>query len=555
MLAQGFAGRTRASRRVPRQTMLRLIFFAIFFQGSAIGETPVQKVARLLTEMKDQLDADAKSDEELFEKLGCFCATNKKDKTEAVAAAEKAIVSYEQAIEELTAKSAEYSATITRLDGEIAKATAALNQATSIREKENGEFSDSEKELMESLASCTAAIETLSGHNAFLQVSQSHREAVHNKLKAVVLKHEDVLAPSQRKKLLSFLAGPMGNKSYNSRSGDIFGILEQMKETFETSLKAERSEEATAVSDFEALSASKNKEISARKEQVLDKTAALSAAKHELARTRDQLSADQKFLIDLGERCANADTEYQERMKMRSTEMAAVSEALAIVMDDASRDLFADTYGVFVQTVTTDRRHAAANVLSKAAKKSKNAALLELSNKARRDSFEKVTAMIDEMVADLKKEQEDEYKHQQFCAAELAENEQQQSDTKDKISDLTAEIEESTAKVETLTAEIEELQKQISEMNVQLKRAGEDRVLANKEFQRTIQDQRATQLILNKVMKRLETVYEAPPPPEANATNGTNATEAPPSFVQRGHKQLHKQMPSFGAYSKNDEGD
>merc|ERR1719258_778849 len=206
--------------------------------------------------------------------------------------------------------------------------------------------------------------------------------------------------------------------------------------------------------------------------------------------------------------------------------MAAVSEALAIVMDDSARDLFADTYGVFTQTraVKTDKRgEHAASVLSAVAKKTKNAALLDLATSARRDAFEKVTSMIDEMVADLKKEQEDEYKHQQFCAKELAENEQQQADTKDKISDLTAEIDESTAKVETLSAEIDELQKQIVEMNVQLKRAGEDRVLANKEFQRTIQDQRATQLILNKVMKRLEKVYEAPEP-ESNSTNATNAT-------------------------------
>jgi septal ring factor EnvC (AmiA/AmiB activator) len=165
--------------------------------------------------------------------------------------------------------------------------------------------------------------------------------------------------------------------------------------------------------------------------------------------------------------------------------------------------------------------------------------------------------MIDTMVADLKKEQEDEFKHQEFCAKELSENEQQQSDTKDHISDLTADIEESSDKVETLAAEIAELQKQIAEMNVQLKRAGEDRALQNEEFQRTIQDQRATQLILNKVMKRLEKVYEAPPPPEANATNATEG-EAPAAFLQRGlahHKELHhKQMPSFGAYGKNDEG-
>jgi chromosome segregation ATPase len=543
--------------------MLRLIIFGAFLSVSATQETPVQKVARLLNEMKDQLVTDAKSDEELFEKLSCWCATNKKDKTDVVATAEKSIVSLKGSIEELTAKSAELSSAITRLDGEIAKAQAALDQATSIRDKENAEFTDSEKELMESLASCTAAVETLGGHNAFLQVSA--KEEVHNKLKATVLKHQDVLAPSQRRLMLSFLEKPMGNKSYNSRSGDIFGVLNQMKETFETSLAAERSEEKTAVGDFEALSASKMKEITARKEQVLDKTAALSAAKeelahskHELARTRDQLSADQKFLIDLDTRCADADTEYQERMKMRSTEMASVSEALAIVMDDASRDLFADTYGVFTQTraVKTDKQKRAANVLSDVAKKHKSAALLELSNKARRDSFEKVTDMIDTMVADLKKEQEDEYKHQQFCAAELSENEQQQADTKDKISDLTSEIEESTARVETLADEIAALQAEISEMNVQLKRAGEDRVLANQEFQRTIQDQRATQVILNKVMARLQKVYEAPPPPEANATNAKEAEE-PAMFLQRGqhrHTQHKKQMPSFGAYSKNDEG-
>merc|ERR1719231_1137584 len=122
--------------------------------------------------------------------------------------------------------------------------------------------------------------------------------------------------------------------------------------------------------------------------------------------------------------------------------------------------------------------------------------------------------MIDEMVADLKKEQEDEFKHQQFCAAELAEN-------------------------------------------VQLKRAGEDRVLANKEFQRTIQDQRATQLILKKVMARLEKVYQAPPPPEANETaNATEVVEPEPAFfLQRQlHTAHHKQMPTFGAYGKNDEG-
>ena len=59
----------------------------------------------------------------------------------------------------------------------------------------------------------------------------------------------------------------------------------------------------------------------------MDKTAALSTAKeelahskHELGMTKKQLSADEAFLVELGDRCANADKEYAERTKMRQAE-------------------------------------------------------------------------------------------------------------------------------------------------------------------------------------------------------------------------------------------
>ena len=47
-----------------------------------------------------------------------------------------------------------------------------------------------------------------------------------------------------------------------------------------------------------------------------------------------------RFLLDLNERCTNGDAEYAERTKMRNTELAAVSEAVAMLTDDSARDLF-----------------------------------------------------------------------------------------------------------------------------------------------------------------------------------------------------------------------
>ena len=96
-------------------------------------------------------------------------------------------------------------------------------------------------------------------------------------------------------------------------------------------------------------------EIAAAKKQVDNKSVELAntdeanaQAKEDLADTRNALSADQKFLLDLKEKCRMSDAEMEERTKARQAEIAAVGEAIAILTSDESRDLFSSTLG-FVQ--------------------------------------------------------------------------------------------------------------------------------------------------------------------------------------------------------------
>jgi len=513
--------------------MTPLLLLPFLVSATAVTETPVAKVVRLLTDMKSRLESEAKQDAELYDQLACWCETNKRDKDAAVDMAEKQITELTSNIEALAAKSAELKANIKRLMDEVAQNQAALNTATAIREKENGEFQASEQELLASAQSVTAAVNTLSKHHpdAFLQVSVS--ADVVTGLKAALKKHGlESLAPSQRTLLASFLQQPAGYNSYNSRSGEIFGILKQMKETFESNLSAEQKEEQNAQAEFDQLKSAKTREIAAAKGAIMDKTAQLAEtdeahahAKHDLAKTRDALSADQKFLLDLNERCTNGDAEYAERTQMRNTELAAVSEAVAMLTDDSARDLFSTTLSFVEKKQTSDRAAAAAKVLQAAGAKSGDLALLSLAATARLDAFTKVKAAIDEMVTALKAEMKDEIKHQRFCTAELDKNAKSTDSKKSRIADLTAAIDENTATVDTLTKEIAALQAQVAEMNVQIKRASEDREKANQEFQQTIADQRATQNILAKVLARLQKVYQttalvqqtpgaaAPPPP------------------------------------------
>merc|ERR1719473_2171689 len=52
------------------------------------------------------MEKEGEEDEEVFEKMGCWCVTNDKAKTKSIADAEGAISDLSSAIEELTALSA-----------------------------------------------------------------------------------------------------------------------------------------------------------------------------------------------------------------------------------------------------------------------------------------------------------------------------------------------------------------------------------------------------------------------------------------------------------------
>merc|ERR1719197_2658 len=124
--------------------------------------------------MLKQLEKEAEEDEEIYDQLACWCETNDKEKTKAIADAEATIEELTNKIEELTATSARLNTEIKNLEKEVAENQAALDQATSIREKELAEFNAEEKDLLASISALKAAVTVLSKHHtAFLQVSSS----------------------------------------------------------------------------------------------------------------------------------------------------------------------------------------------------------------------------------------------------------------------------------------------------------------------------------------------------------------------------------------------
>merc|ERR1719313_2744117 len=341
--------------------------------------------------MLKQLEKEASEDEELYETMTCWCETNDREKTKAIADAEARIDDLGVKIEELTAKSGKLGVEIKNLEKEVAKNQGALDKATEIRMKEFAEFNDEEKDLLGSIKALDGALEVLGKHNhvdsttSLLQLPNQHLAGVTKTIDAAMKKHQDILTgvftKTEKKAVAAFIqsvAQPSSDGSYAPASGQIFGILSQMKETFETNLSDSQKMEMNKQNAYDQVRAAKTAEIQAGQNQIDKKTEELAhtdeanaQAKQDLKDTKANLSADEEFLMMLKKLCAKVDAEYEARTKERNLEMEACSKALAVLTSDEAHDMFTKTFN-FLQTSKSSRRADAAAVLKKVAAKTHN---------------------------------------------------------------------------------------------------------------------------------------------------------------------------------------
>eukprot|EP00747_Dinoflagellata_sp_TGD_P152747 gnl/TRDRNA2_/TRDRNA2_177336_c1_seq19.p1 gnl/TRDRNA2_/TRDRNA2_177336_c1~~gnl/TRDRNA2_/TRDRNA2_177336_c1_seq19.p1 ORF type:complete len:723 (+),score=273.51 gnl/TRDRNA2_/TRDRNA2_177336_c1_seq19:236-2170(+) len=512
--------------------------------------------------MLKDMEKEAEEDEEIYDKMACWCETGDKDKKKSIADAEARIDDLTSKVEELTALSAQLNTEVKNLEQEVAKNQNALDQATAMRKKELAEFNAEEKDMLGTISSLKSAVTVLSKHNSMIQVSTSTSQinTVAANIQKIMQQHTDmlkhILTHSERKAVATFMQSPQDyfdaeptfKQSYAPQSGEIFGVLSQMKETFESNLATSQQEETTNAKAYEDLKAAKEEEIASGQAMLDKKTNELATAdeknaeaKEDLTDTKSTLAADEEFLNMLKEQCANVDAEWEERQKTRQLEMESCSKALAVLSSDDAHDTFSSTFSLVQIRSAPDSmgRSEASRALWAAAKRSHNHRLATLAYKLKSDPFEKVKAAIDKMIESILRQKDEEVKHRDFCIDELNTNQLQTEKKEREKQDLTALKEDLTNTIEVLTGQINKLKSEISEAQVQLKRAGEDREAENKEFQKVVADQRATQKLLQKALAVLEGFY------------GKKAA----AFVQEQQKQQQPAgpppPPGFKSYKKN----
>merc|ERR1719428_922719 len=123
--------------------------------------------------MQGTLQTEMQEDEELYEKMECWCNTGKYEKEEAIADGEAKVEQLTAANEGGFAKSKELEEQIKQLGEQIANDKAELKTAQAKRDEEVQTFQGLETDSIQAIENMKSAIEVLGRHaGAFPQLSE-----------------------------------------------------------------------------------------------------------------------------------------------------------------------------------------------------------------------------------------------------------------------------------------------------------------------------------------------------------------------------------------------
>jgi len=542
-------------------TWVTLLLSLVFLTPHGVSAAnPIRRVVTMLQDMQAKVAEEGEKEKALFDKFMCYCKTAGDDLEASIKTGKAKIASLEELLKSGKEQMEQLEADLKEHEASRAEAKAAMASATAMREKEAAafaKFSEDSKTNLAALAKAIPAIETGMG-GAFLQTTAA------SNLKRFTIEKAEI-SDETRQEVLAFLSG---KGEYAPQSGQIVGILKQMEDEMAKALEDAETAEAEAIKAYDTLMAAKEKEVEALNAQIEEKLTRkgelgveLAGGVNELEDTEISLAEDEKFLAELGTGCATKEKEWAEVCKTRQEELVALAETIKILNDDDALELFKKTLPSAASLLqltesAQSMRNEALLAIKQAAKKGAQLRaqpqldLIALALKGKSQGFEKVIGMIDEMVANLKKEQADDEAKKEYCDKEFDTSEDKKKELDLSVSDSATAIEELEGSIATLTEEIAALNAGIKALDKAVAEATEIRKEENADYKELKQSDTAAKEILGMAKNRLNKFYNPKlykPPPAVE-----------PTLVQISEHASSKAAPppppeTFGPYTKKTE--
>ncbi|CAD7971046.1 unnamed protein product [Amoebophrya sp. A25] len=504
--------------------------------NAVLKERPVSKVIKLLKDMQTQLETEGEEDQATYKKMGCWCKTTKKDTKASIEANKRCISQSTANIEAATGRKAAAAAEVKALEAAIAENTDALENAKEMRAKELASFSTEEREMIQAIGALKSAVTVLKKHNSFLQTDEKYqqvRNTLVSNMQLMNLKHRGELSDGQQQTIQEFIQQPSFS-AYSSQSGEIFGILENMLDTFTADLKESRETEMTAIAQFTAqkkmkedMIAKDNASLKKEKGKFAEASKSLAENTAKKAECEAGLEADTTTLAEATETCTLADAEFAERTKARAEEMDAVAKALEFLNSDEAHAMFGRALGFLqVENKNLSNVERAQQILRRAGNRFANKELLILAQKVKSNAFAPVILAIDQLVKDITKQMADDVKQKDTCTSEINERTALTTALANDIANLAAAQERLEIKIQGLEQGMKETEEAIEKEEAGLKELSEIRAQENQDYQVALADEKASIKVLKKAEEVLAKVYA----PKLLLQSSSDSSSAQPAF-------------------------
>mmetsp|Transcript_96117 Transcript_96117/g.269037 ORF Transcript_96117/g.269037 Transcript_96117/m.269037 type:complete len:768 (-) Transcript_96117:89-2392(-) len=481
------------------------LLFSAFFAAScevaqrqSEGHRTITQVVKLLQDLLGQSKQEGDLERELYAKFKCYCDQNEAGKTGEIASLTREIAILSSDIEELSASSGKLSRQVAKLDKDMAANRATQDKATSIHEKEHREYSEMRGDSEMAIEQLHQAIQTLSdiGADQTMAAAADHRRymaghqgqslvKLQSTVKAALLAADAFVSKKQAMVVDAFLQAPFTG-THTAQSGEVVGILKDMLDTFVKNLDGATSQEQASEAAYHKLMGELLKAFDEMDAAYVKKQGELAANDGGLASRRQQLDIStamkaeaEDFLAKLGDACATKAKQYDERVKLRTSEQAALAQAISILNSDAAFDTFGTsdaTHGAaaLLQTQRAEhravRRHranfavaeeapgfeaaprkAAKEFLQKAAKTQGSSTLGRIADMFKTNPFEIILTEIDKVIALLAEEGDKDQKQHDWCM-------EVRDKTHGSIYEKDADISNLNVDIQMLTVDIEDPQ-------------------------------------------------------------------------------------------------
>jgi len=469
------------------------------------GANALQQVIDLLSGLKSTIEQEGTEESTTYNEFACFCKTTSESKSGSIQSEGRSIDQHSSTIQVSTSERALKGTELVERRQKQDKLGESLSTSKAECEKQKAEYEATSADLAKAISSSESAVAALRSSKPTLL---SVRRAV-SKTRALadmvrLLGKEKAVVSS----FLELFAGvEPKNATYKFHSQHVIDILDDLLQSFrekKDEVDAEFGKSSQSCTKLQqGLTSQMEANLQAMGQletDIANLKSTIATARGDLVASKEALQNDQLYMQELTARCEARANDWDQRAKMRAQELAAITEAHDILVNNVSTPNVSTPAGGagtnFLQLGLTDNRHRtdggvllgrsqrrlsatttplarisrggqaeAVALLRAEGQRLESVALVGLATRAQGDPFAKVKNLIQRLIERLLAESAEEGRKKGFCDTEVGKAKRDRDFRMQETRRLMAEIVTLHAKQDKLVEDIQTIEGDIQGLN------------------------------------------------------------------------------------------